>query len=119
VVHKALNWILGVLISPGASRSSSLPGFLEASDGSGEVDVLEVFSRNGDLRTPVDVVVAAEDIARRCAVVCGTVVDRALHEGETDEVQTRRSFETSTSTIYGAGRSIRPATPVEAIWGTV
>jgi predicted nucleotidyltransferase len=34
-----------------------------------------------DLRTPIDVVVVAEDVARRRAVVRGTVVDRALREG--------------------------------------
>jgi hypothetical protein len=34
-----------------------------------------------DLRTPIDVVVVAEDIARGRAVVRGTVVDRALREG--------------------------------------
>jgi hypothetical protein len=34
-----------------------------------------------DLRTPFDVVVVAEDVARRRATVCGTVVDRALREG--------------------------------------
>jgi predicted nucleotidyltransferase len=34
-----------------------------------------------DLRAPIDVVVVAEDVARRRAVVRGTVVDRALREG--------------------------------------
>lgn len=34
-----------------------------------------------DLRTPIDVVVVAEDVARRRAVVRGTVVERALREG--------------------------------------
>jgi predicted nucleotidyltransferase len=34
-----------------------------------------------DLRTPIDVVVVSEDVARRRAVVRGTVVDRALREG--------------------------------------
>lgn len=34
-----------------------------------------------DLRTPIDVVVVAEDVARRRAMVRGTVVDRALREG--------------------------------------
>jgi predicted nucleotidyltransferase len=34
-----------------------------------------------DLRSPIDVVVVAEDVARRRAVVRGTVVDRALREG--------------------------------------
>jgi uncharacterized protein len=34
-----------------------------------------------ELRTPIDVVVVAEDVARRRAVVRGTVVDRALREG--------------------------------------
>lgn len=33
------------------------------------------------LRAPIDVVVVAEDVARRRAVVRGTVVDRALREG--------------------------------------
>jgi predicted nucleotidyltransferase len=34
-----------------------------------------------DLRSPIDVVVVAEDVARRRSVVRGTVVDRALREG--------------------------------------
>jgi uncharacterized protein len=34
-----------------------------------------------ELGTPIDVVVVAEDVARRRAVVRGTVVDRALREG--------------------------------------
>lgn len=34
-----------------------------------------------DLRTPIDVMVVAEDVARRRAVVRGTVVERALREG--------------------------------------
>jgi predicted nucleotidyltransferase len=34
-----------------------------------------------DLRTPIDIVVVSEDVARRRAVVRGTVVDRALREG--------------------------------------
>jgi uncharacterized protein len=34
-----------------------------------------------DLRTPIDVVVVSEEVARRRAVVRGTVVDRALREG--------------------------------------
>jgi predicted nucleotidyltransferase len=34
-----------------------------------------------DLRTPIDVVVVSEDVARRRAVVRGTVVERALREG--------------------------------------
>jgi predicted nucleotidyltransferase len=34
-----------------------------------------------DLRVPVDVIVVSEDVARRRAVVRGTVVDRALREG--------------------------------------
>ncbi len=34
-----------------------------------------------DLRTPIDVIVVAEDVARRRAVVRGTVVERALREG--------------------------------------
>ena len=34
-----------------------------------------------DLRRPIDVVVVAEDVARRRAMVRGTVVDRALREG--------------------------------------
>jgi uncharacterized protein len=34
-----------------------------------------------DLQAPIDVVVVSEDVARRRAVVRGTVVDRALREG--------------------------------------
>jgi predicted nucleotidyltransferase len=34
-----------------------------------------------DLRAPIDVLVVAEDVARRRAIVRGTVVDRALREG--------------------------------------
>ena len=34
-----------------------------------------------DLRAPIDVIVVSEDVARRRAVVRGTVVDRALREG--------------------------------------
>lgn len=34
-----------------------------------------------DLRSPIDVIVFAEDVARRRAAVRGTVVDRALREG--------------------------------------
>lgn len=34
-----------------------------------------------DLRAPIDVIVVAEDVARRRAVVRGTVVERALREG--------------------------------------
>ena len=34
-----------------------------------------------DLRTPIDVIVVAEDVARRRAAVRGTVVERALREG--------------------------------------
>jgi predicted nucleotidyltransferase len=34
-----------------------------------------------DLRTPIDVVVVSEAVARRRAAVRGTVVDRALREG--------------------------------------
>jgi predicted nucleotidyltransferase len=34
-----------------------------------------------DLRTPIDVIVVAEDVARRRAVVRGTVVECALREG--------------------------------------
>jgi predicted nucleotidyltransferase len=34
-----------------------------------------------DLGSPIDVLVFAEDVARRRAVVRGTVVDRALREG--------------------------------------
>jgi predicted nucleotidyltransferase len=34
-----------------------------------------------DLRAPIDVVVVGQDLARRRAVVRGTVVERALREG--------------------------------------
>ena len=34
-----------------------------------------------DLRAPIDVIVVGEDVARRRAVVRGTVVERALREG--------------------------------------
>lgn len=34
-----------------------------------------------DLRAPIDVIVVSEDVARRRAVVRGTVVERALREG--------------------------------------
>ncbi|MHB1536994.1 MAG: nucleotidyltransferase domain-containing protein [Solirubrobacteraceae bacterium] len=34
-----------------------------------------------DLRAPIDVIVVGEEVARRRAVVCGTVVERALREG--------------------------------------
>lgn len=34
-----------------------------------------------DLRAPIDVIVVAEDVARRRAVVRGTVVERAFREG--------------------------------------
>jgi hypothetical protein len=44
---KALNRIRVALMGPGASRSSSLRGFVDVSDGSGEVDVLKMFSRAG------------------------------------------------------------------------
>ena len=163
---KALNQIRGAHISPRVSRSSILSWFLDASDGSGGVDVLkyvltggaiswlepqivgrmlyglgmtetEVIAEIGrrlaaavpvgsqvvlfgsrarvqgladegsdydvlviepavenhveesvrlrgeldDLRSPIDVIVFAEDVARERAAVRGTVVDRALREG--------------------------------------
>lgn len=34
-----------------------------------------------DLQAPIDVIVVSEDVARRRAVVRGTVVERALREG--------------------------------------
>ena len=45
VVGDWLGRIQGVLMGPGVSRSSMLWGFLDASDGSGGVDVIKVFSR--------------------------------------------------------------------------
>ena len=44
-VHKALNRMRPVLMGPEASRSSSLRRFVDATDGSGGVDVLRAFSR--------------------------------------------------------------------------
>ena len=53
-VHKALNQIQPASMSPGASRTSSLRGLLDALDGFDEVDVLKVFSGAGRSYCPPD-----------------------------------------------------------------
>jgi predicted nucleotidyltransferase len=55
---------------------------IEPSVGNSAVESARLRSQLDDLRAPIDVIVVAEDIARRRAVVRGTVVERALREGK-------------------------------------